>query len=100
MGIISNNLIYGIKIYKFIQAESHILFECKYDTEMTYEMIIQTKSVYNSLLQPGLFFQVYTKCRRPYSNEEFMRWIPITESNYNKLVEPITTHKDLQNPKK
>jgi len=81
MGIYPSDVIYGVRIYNFINDEGNILFERKYDTIMSYENIKETKLFYDELCETdknNVFFKIYTECSTTYNSGLCIIWLPIT----------------------
>ena len=79
--------IYGINIYTVTNDEYIILFERKYDTLMSNEMIIETKLFYENLnedLKKIIKFKIYTKCKSIYNKDELMIWLNISSKDFVK----------------
>jgi len=64
MGIYSNGSIFGIQIYNFNDDDiSNILYEEKYDEEMSYHQMREAYLFYNNLNDKNnIFFKIYTEC--------------------------------------
>jgi hypothetical protein len=78
--------IYGIKIYSYIK-NNITLFERKYDTIMTNEMMKETKLFYENLdenTKKNVKFQIYIKCKSMGGNENFMIWWKISQNEFIK----------------
>ena len=80
MGIYNNGIIFGIKMYNFNDDDfSNILFEEKYDEEMTYHQMREAYLFYTKLNNKnGIRFQYYTECSSTYGKETFFTWHPIS----------------------
>lgn len=78
MGIYSNGIIFGIQIYNFDDNDiSNILFEEKYDEEMSYNQMREAYLFYNNLNDKNkIFFKIYTECSSTlsYNRYNFMMW--------------------------
>jgi hypothetical protein len=80
MGIYNNGIIFGIKMYNFNDDDfSNILFEEKYDEEMTYHQMREAYLFYTKLNNKnGIRFQYYTECSSTYGKETFLMWYPMS----------------------
>lgn len=81
MGIYSNGSIFGIQMYNFKDDISNILFEAKYDEEMSYIQIKEAYLFYNNLNDKNkICFKIYTECRSTlsYNKDNFMMWQLLT----------------------
>ncbi len=83
MGIYSNGIIYGIRIYTFNDDDlSYILFEKKYDVILSDDQKKEAYLFYTELETKNVFFQIYTECSTTYglqhNQNRFMMWEPIT----------------------
>jgi len=80
MGIYNNSIIFGIKMYNFNDDDfSNILFEEKYDEEMTYHQMREAYLFYTKLNNKnGIRFQYYTECSSTYGKETFLMWYPMS----------------------
>ena len=81
MGIYSNNNIFGIQIYNFNDDDvSNILFEEKYDEEMSYHQMREAYLFYTNLNDKNkICFKIYTECisTLSYNRDKFMIWYPL-----------------------
>jgi hypothetical protein len=81
MGIYNNGIIFGIKMYNFNDDDdfSNILFEEKYDEQMTYHQMREAYLFYTELNNKnGIRFQYYTECSSTYGKETFLMWYPMS----------------------
>jgi hypothetical protein len=80
MGIYNNGSIFGIKMYNFNDDDcSNILFEEKYDEEMSYHQMREAYLFYTELNNKnGIRFQYYTECSSTYGKETFLMWYPMS----------------------
>ena len=82
MGIYSNGSIFGIQIYTFNEDDiSNILFEVKYDEEMSYIQMKEAYLFYNKLNDKNnICFKIYTECSSTlsYNKDNFMMWQPLS----------------------
>ena len=82
MGIYSNGSIFGIQIYNFNDDDiSNILFEEKFDEEMSYIQMREAYLFYNNLNDKNnIFFKIYTECSSTlsYNRDNFMGWQPLS----------------------
>jgi hypothetical protein len=80
MGIYSNGSIFGIQMYNFNDDDiSNILFEEKYDEEMSYIQMREAYLLYNNLNDKNkICFKIYTECSSTlsYNRDNFMMWQP------------------------
>jgi hypothetical protein len=78
MGIYSNGSIFGIQIYNFNDDDiSNILFEEKYDDEISYIQMREAYLFYNNLNDKNkICFKIYTECSSTlsYNKDNFMMW--------------------------
>ena len=80
MGIYSHETIYGIQIYTFKDDDMIILFEEKYEQEMSNIQRREAYSFYNQLNdKTHLCYKIYTECSSTlsYNGETFMMWQPL-----------------------
>jgi hypothetical protein len=79
MGIYDSGLIFGIRIYNFVDDESNILFEKTYELIMSDEEKKEAYLFYNELNNKDeLRFVYYTLCSSTYGKEMFFMWYPIS----------------------
>ena len=80
MGIYNNGSIFGIKMYNFNDDDcSNILFEEKYDEEISYHQMREVYLFYTKLKNKnGIRFQYYTECSSTYGKETFLMWYPMS----------------------
>jgi hypothetical protein len=81
MGIYTNGIIFGIKIYNFNDdCDANILFEKKYDEIMSNEQMKEAYLFYTTLLnnKNEIHFQYYTECSSTYSEGTYFNWWPIS----------------------
>ena len=82
MGIYSNGSIFGIQMYNFKDDDiSNILFEDKYDEEMSYIQMREAYLFYNNLNDKNkICFKIYTECSSTlsYNKDNFMMWQPLS----------------------
>jgi hypothetical protein len=82
MGIYSNGSIFGIKMYNFNDDDiSNILFEKKYDEEMSDIQMREAYLFYNNLNDKNkIYFKIYTKCSSTlsFNKDNFMMWQKIS----------------------
>ena len=82
MGIYSNGSIFGIQMYNFNDDDiSNILFEEKYDEEMSYIQMREAYLLYNNLNDKNkICFKIYTECSSTlsYNKDNFMMWYPLS----------------------
>jgi hypothetical protein len=82
MGIYSNGSIFGIQMYNFNDDDiSNILFEEKYDEEMSYIQMRESYLFYNNLNDKNkICFKIYTECSSTlsYNKDNFMMWQPLS----------------------
>jgi hypothetical protein len=79
--------IYGIKIYSCIDNKCIVLFEQKYNTIMTNEMMKETKVFYENLDEnnkKNVKFQIYIKCKFIGREDNFMIWWKISSNEFIK----------------
>ena len=81
MGIFSNGMIYGIKIYNYNEDDmSNVLFEEKYDEIMSHQQMREAFLFYNILNDKNnISFQIYTECcstMDKYNKDIFLSWYP------------------------
>jgi hypothetical protein len=82
MGIYSNGIIFGIQMYNFNDDDiSNILFEEKYNEEMSYIQMREAYLFYNNLNDKNkICFKIYTECISTLSHNRnnFMMWEPLS----------------------
>ena len=82
MGIYSNGSIFGIQMYNFNDDDiSNVLFEEKYDEEMSYIQMREAYLFYNNINDKNkIFFKIYTECSSTlsYNKDNFMMWQPLS----------------------
>ena len=82
MGIYSNGSIFGIQMYNFNDDDiSNILFEEKYDEEISYIQMREAYLFYNNLNDKNkICFKIYTECSSTlnYNKDNFMMWQPLS----------------------
>jgi hypothetical protein len=82
MGIYSNGSIFGIQIYNFNDDDiSNILFEEKFDEEMSYIQMREAYLFYTNLNDKNnICFKFYTECTSTlsYNRDNFMMWHPLS----------------------
>ena len=82
MGIYSNGRIFGIQMYNFNDDDiSNILFEMKYDTELTYNQMNEAYLFYiNFKYKNTIHFKIYTECSSTlnFNNDNFRMWQPLS----------------------
>jgi hypothetical protein len=82
MGIYGNGSIYGIQIYNINDNDvSNILFEEKYDEEMSGHQMREAYLFYTELNKKNeIHFKIYTECTSTlsYNRDSFMMWYPMT----------------------
>ena len=81
MGIYNNGTIFGIQMYNFNDDDiSNILFEEKYDEEISYIQMKEAYLFYNNLNDKNtIFIKIYTECSSTlnYNSDNFMMWHPL-----------------------
>ena len=80
MGIYSNGTIFGIQIYHVNDDDIDILYEAKYDSEMTFEQMREAYLFYHALnTKNNVFVKMYTECSSTLSSKtnKFMMWQPL-----------------------
>ena len=81
MGIYVSDNIFGIQIYNFNEDDvSNILFEEKYDEEMSYNQMREAYIFYYILNDKNnIFFKIYTECISTLScnRDKCMMWQPL-----------------------
>ena len=85
MGIYSNGSIFGIQMYNFNDDISNILFEEKYDEEMSYIQMREAYLFYNNLNDKNqICFKIYTECisTLSYNKDNFMMWQPLSLDSF------------------
>jgi len=88
MGIYSSGSIFGIQIYKLNDDDINILFEEKYDDEMSYIQMREAYLFYNNLTDKNkVLFKIYTECSSTLSNniDKFMIWQPLPLETFLRL---------------
>jgi len=86
MGIYSNGSIFGIQMYNFNDDDiSNILFEEKYDEEMSYIQMKEAYLFYNNLNDKNnICFKIYTECTSTlsYNRDNFMTWQSLPSNTF------------------
>jgi hypothetical protein len=86
MGIYSNGSIFGIQMYNFNDDDiSNILFEEKYDEEMSYIQMREAYLFYNNLNDKNnVCFKIYTECTSTlsYNSDNFMTWQSLPSNTF------------------
>lgn len=78
--------IYGIKLYNCID-EYKILFEQKYNTIISNEMMKETKAFYENLnedIKKNIKFKIYKNCKSIDDDTNFMIWLNISLNEFIK----------------
>ena len=81
MGIYSNGIMFGIQIYHLNDDDISILYEVKYDTEMTIDQRREAYLFYHNLTnKTNVFVKMYTECTSTlnYNTDKFMMWHPLS----------------------
>ena len=80
MGIYGNGSIYGIQIYNINDNDvSNILFEEKYDEEMSGHQMREAYLFYTKLNNKNeIRFQYYTECSSTYGEGTYFSWCPMS----------------------
>jgi hypothetical protein len=82
MGVYTNGIMFGIRIYKFIDDDSHTLLERKYEAVMNDEQVKEVYLFYKELDKSNLFFQIYSECSSTYDMGIFMAWNKISTTDF------------------
>jgi hypothetical protein len=81
MGIYSNGRIFGIQIYNFTDDDiSNILYEVKYDEEMSFHQMREAYLFYDNLNDKNnIRIKIYIECSSTlsYNKDNFMMWQPM-----------------------
>ena len=78
--------IYGIKIYTINKNKSTILFERKFHTKISNEILVETRLFYEDLDENNkkiVKFKIYTKCENN-NKDHFMFWLNISHDYFIK----------------
>jgi hypothetical protein len=79
MGIYPSDSIFGIKIYQFDGNSVNVLFEAKYDTIMSDEVMRDVYLFYIELKNKHeVHFAYYTECSTTYGEGTFFSWFPMS----------------------
>lgn len=87
MGIYSNGSIFGIQIYNYNDDISTILFENKFEEEMSYNQMREAHIFYSNLKnKENIFFKIYTECSSTldFNLNNFMMWQPLSLDDFYK----------------
>lgn len=88
MGIYSNGKIFGLQIYNFIDDDiSNILYEEKYDEEISYIQMREAYLFYNNLNDKDkICFKIYIECSSTLSDnkDNFMMWQQLSLDTFLK----------------
>ena len=91
MGIYNNGSIFGIQMYNFNDDDiSNILFEVKYDEEMSYIQKKEAYLFYNNLNDKNkIFFKIYTESiiTLSHNKDNFMMWQPLSLDTFLQKFE-------------
>jgi hypothetical protein len=91
MGIYSNGVIFGIRMYDFNdEGFSNILFEQVYVDKINREQMIESYLVYEELSNKNknkIFFNILTECMTTHelnNKKKYMDWYPISPEQFLK----------------
>lgn len=85
MGIYSNGIIFGIRIYTFNDDKNITLYEEIYDEPMSYHQMKEAHLFYTLLNEnTNIFFQIYTECTSTlsYKLDNYMAWNKISLDSF------------------
>jgi hypothetical protein len=87
MGIYTNGIIYGIRISRFVEDQSSILFEIKDDVMMSREKINEVKFFYKRLVNKNnLLFTNYIECSNTYGEGVYETWSIISLDVFLEII--------------
>ena len=83
MGIYTNGIVYGIRIIKFIDDETHILFERKENEQIRHE----AKVFYETLVDKNnLSFSTLIECSSTYGEGVYKSWSIISLDTFLEFI--------------
>jgi hypothetical protein len=93
MGIYPSNKVYGIRIYNYINDDFNLIFEKKYDTEMTSEMIHEVKLFYDISIQylEPIHYKIFTEYSCTHEKDKnniiLMDWFKISYDDFQLILQ-------------